>query len=256
VKTNLKKKFEMTDLGYLHYFLGLQVLQTKEGIFLSQSKYACDLLRLFHMEDSKPTPSPFQSGVKLVATCTSPEVDATLYHQLVGSLLYLTHTHPDLSFVVGLVSWYMKTPHEIHWKETKRILQYVRGTIQFKIHYSSGGTPLLVGFTDSDWADDLMIESLLQVMFSSLVQDLSLGLVRNNRLFLFLQQKQSTEQWLMQVKKPCGFDRSFQSLDSSNNIQPPSGATIRVPSSSPKTNSTSVQQTHRATHALHQKSHS
>jgi hypothetical protein len=66
----------------------------------------------------------------------------------------LTHTRPDISFVVGLVSWYMQTPHEIHWKEAKRILRYVRGTVQFKIHYSSGGTPLLVGFTDSDWADD------------------------------------------------------------------------------------------------------
>jgi hypothetical protein len=79
VKTILKKKFEMTDLGFLHYFLSLQFLQTNEGIFLSQSKYACDLLRRFHMDDRKPTPSPFQSGVKLSATCTSPEVDATLY---------------------------------------------------------------------------------------------------------------------------------------------------------------------------------
>jgi hypothetical protein len=154
VKTSLKKKFEMTNLGFLHYFLGLQVLQTNEGIFLSQSKYACDLLRRFHMDDCKPTPSPFQSGVKLSATCTSPEVDATLYRQLVGSLLYLTHTRPDISFVVGLVARYMKTPHEIHWKEAKRILHYVHGTVQFGIHYSSGGTPLLVGFTDSDWADD------------------------------------------------------------------------------------------------------
>jgi hypothetical protein len=59
VKTNLKKKFEMTDLGFLHYFLGLQVLKTNEGIFLSQSKYACDLLRRFHMDDCKPTPYPF-----------------------------------------------------------------------------------------------------------------------------------------------------------------------------------------------------
>jgi hypothetical protein len=106
------------------------------------------------MDDCKPTPSPFQSRVKLTATCTSPEVDATLYHQLVGSLLYLTHTRPDLSFVVGLVSWYMKTPHEIHWKAAKRILHYVHGTIQFGIHYSSGGNPLLVGFIDSDWAVD------------------------------------------------------------------------------------------------------
>jgi hypothetical protein len=155
VKTSLKKKFEMTDLGFLHYFLGLQVLQTNEAIFLSQSKYACDLLRRFHMDDCKPTPSPFQSGVKLSATCTSPEVDATLYRQLVGSLLYLTHTCPDLSFAVGLVARYMQTPHEIHWKAAKRILRYVRGTVQFGIHYSSGGTPLLVGFTDSDWAGDL-----------------------------------------------------------------------------------------------------
>jgi hypothetical protein len=91
------------------------------------------------MDDCKPTPSPFQSGVKLTATCTSPEVDATLYRQLVGSLLYLTHTRPDLSFVVGLVAWYMQTPHESHWKAAKRILHYVRGTIQFEIHYSSGG---------------------------------------------------------------------------------------------------------------------
>eukprot|EP00253_Pinus_taeda_P012224 PITA_12224 len=90
----------MTDLGHLHYFLGLQVLQSKEGISLSQSKYACDILRLFHMEDCKPAPSPFQSGVKLSVSCTSPEVDATLYRQLAKA------------------------------------------------------TPLLVGFTDSDWAGD------------------------------------------------------------------------------------------------------
>jgi hypothetical protein len=122
VKTSLKKKFEMTDLGFLHYFFGLQVLQTNERIFLSHSKYACDLLRHFHMEDCKPTSSPFQFGVKLVATCTYPEVDATLYRQLVGSLLYLTRTLPNLYFTIGLVARYMKTPHENHWKAVKRIL--------------------------------------------------------------------------------------------------------------------------------------
>ena len=154
VKSSLKKKFEMTDLGHLHYFLGLQVLQSKEGIFLSQSKYACDILRHFHMEDCKPAPSPFQSGVKLSVSCTSPEVDATLYRQLVGKLLYLTHTRPDLSFVVGLVARFMQNPRESHWKAAKRILRYVRGTVQFGIHYSAKAAPLLVGFTDSDWAGD------------------------------------------------------------------------------------------------------
>jgi hypothetical protein len=195
VKTRLKKKFEMTDLGFLHYFLGLQVLQTNEGIFLSQSKYACDLLRLFHMDNCKPTPSPFQSGVNLSTTCTSPEVDATLYNQLVGSLLYLTHTHPDLSFVVGLIARYIQTPHESHWKEAKRILHYVHGTNQFGIHYSSGGLLYWLVSLIQIGPVTLMIISLLQVMFSALVQDLALGPVRNKRLFHFLQQKQSTEQW-------------------------------------------------------------
>ena len=81
------------------------------------------------MEYYKPTPSPFQYGVKISSTCTSPKVDATLYHQLVGSLLYLSHTHPDVSFDVGLVARYMQTPHEIHWKVAKRILRYVQGTV-------------------------------------------------------------------------------------------------------------------------------
>eukprot|EP00253_Pinus_taeda_P005687 PITA_05687 len=108
VKSNLEKKFEMTDLGNLHYFLGLQVLQSKEGISLSNPR----------------------------------------------RLLYLTHTHPDLSFVVGLITRFMENPHESHWKETKRILCYFQGIVQFGIQYSVEASPLLVGFTDSDWAGD------------------------------------------------------------------------------------------------------
>jgi hypothetical protein len=136
---------------------------------------------------------PSSLRVKLTATCTSPEVDATLYRQLVGSLLYLTHTHPDLSFDVGLVAPYMQTPHESHWKEAKRILRNVRGTVQFGIHYSSGGTPLLVGLTDSDWAGDPDDRKSIAGYVFILGSDLSLAPVRNNRLLHFLQQKQSTE---------------------------------------------------------------
>ena len=66
------------------------------------------------MEDYKPTPSPFQFGVKISATCTSPEVDATLYRQLVGSLLYLTHSYPNLSFAIFHVASYIQTSHESH----------------------------------------------------------------------------------------------------------------------------------------------
>jgi hypothetical protein len=110
VKSSLKNKFEMTKLRYLYYFLSLHILQTKDGISLSQSKYGCDLLRCFHMEDSKLAPSPFQFGVKIVATCTSPKVDATLYHQLVGSLLYLTHPIVLFPFLLVLLPGICKNP--------------------------------------------------------------------------------------------------------------------------------------------------
>ena len=97
----------MSESTHLHYFLGLQVLQTKEGIFISQSKYVFYLLHRFHMEYYKLAPSPFQYGVKLSATCTSLEVDATLYCQLVGILLYLTHSRRNLSFAIGRVACHM-----------------------------------------------------------------------------------------------------------------------------------------------------
>eukprot|EP00253_Pinus_taeda_P008167 PITA_08167 len=131
------------------------VLQSKEGISLSQSKYTCDLLFHFHKEDCNLAPSPFQSRAKFLVTCTSPEVDATLYYQLVGNILYLTHTRPYLSFVVGLISRFMQSPHESHWKLAKRIIHCVRGIVQFGIHYSAEASPLLVGFTDSNWVGDL-----------------------------------------------------------------------------------------------------
>ena len=74
---------------------------------------------------------------------------------LLVAFCILTHSCPDISFDVGLVARYMQHPHESHWKAAKRILWYIRGTVQFEIHYSTWATPLLVGFTDSDWAGDL-----------------------------------------------------------------------------------------------------
>ena len=92
------------------------------------------------MSDCKSTPTPFQSGVKLIVECTTPLVDATLYRQLVGSLIYLTHSRPDLSFSISLVSRFMQQPHEIHWKVAKRFLRYLQGTLHYGVFYSSSTT--------------------------------------------------------------------------------------------------------------------
>jgi hypothetical protein len=72
----------------------------------------------------------------------------------VGSLLYLTHSRPDLSYAVGIASRFMQQPHELHWKDSKCILRYVHGTITFRIHYATNSTLNLIRFTDSDWAGD------------------------------------------------------------------------------------------------------
>jgi hypothetical protein len=78
-------------------------------------------------------------------------VDITLYRQLVGSLFYLTHSRPDLSYAVGAVSRFMQEPHDLHWKVVKCILRYVQGTITFGIHYETNSTFDLIEFTDSNW---------------------------------------------------------------------------------------------------------
>lgn len=155
VKSALHDRFAMNDLGLLHYFLRIEISQSPYGITLLQPKYALDLLACFHMADCKPAPTPFLLGVKLEAQFSSPLVDATLYRQLVGSLIYLTHTCHDISFAVGMVSSFMQEPHELHWKAAKCILHYIQGTHHYEIHYAVGTGLCLVGYTDSDFAGDL-----------------------------------------------------------------------------------------------------
>jgi hypothetical protein len=115
----------MIDMGPLHFFLGLEISQDASGIKLSQSKHARDLLERFHVTDYKSALTPFLSGVKLEDGRETPLVDRTLYRQLVGSLLYLTQSRPDLSYAVGAVSRFMQELHELHWKAAKCILRYV-----------------------------------------------------------------------------------------------------------------------------------
>ena len=106
------------------------------------------------MKYCKPRKTPFLLGVKLEEAGSSPLVNNTLYRKLIGCLLYLTHTQPELSYAVSVASRYMDQPHEIHWREAKRILNFVQGTRTRGIFYKAKYDLELAGFTDSDWAGD------------------------------------------------------------------------------------------------------
>ena len=97
---------------------------------------------------------PFLSGVKLEEADSSPMVNNTLYMKLIGWLLYITHTRPDISYAISVASRCMDQPNEIHWKEAKRILNFVQGTRTHGIFYKAKSDLDLIGFTDSDWAGD------------------------------------------------------------------------------------------------------
>ena len=122
IKNSLHSEFAMTDLGLLRQFLGLEIEKNGKGIMLSQPQYASDLLNNFNMDECKASNSPFLSSIKLHEFGNSPMVDITLYRKLVGNLLYLTHTRPDLSYAVSAIERHMHQPHEIHLKAAKIIL--------------------------------------------------------------------------------------------------------------------------------------
>jgi hypothetical protein len=106
------------------------------------------------MEDCRSFSTPFQSSVKLTKECYFPNVDATMYRQLVGSIIYLTHSRPDIVFVVSFLSRFMQDPKESHLKVAKRIVRYIKGTYHLGIKYYSKHFKSLVGYTDSDWPVD------------------------------------------------------------------------------------------------------
>jgi hypothetical protein len=154
IKKELKKGFEMTDLGHLHYYLGIEVTQNPKYIFISQKKYIGELLNKFGMVECNPLSTPMEQNLKLTSKEGNEFEDATKYRQLVGSLIYLTTTRPDISFVVGILSRFMQKPCEGHWSVAKRVLKYLKGTQDFGLKYSKVDDFNLIGYSDSDFDGD------------------------------------------------------------------------------------------------------
>lgn len=154
-KKSMMHKFEMTDLGEMKYFLGVEVKQGAGGIHLCQSKYAKEVLDRFGMTESNSVRNPIVPGSKLSKEGGGAEVDGTRYKQLIGSLMYLTATRPDLMYVVCLISRFMAHPKEAHWEAAKRVLRYLRGTVDMGVYYRREVLDDLVGYCDSDYAGNV-----------------------------------------------------------------------------------------------------
>jgi hypothetical protein len=114
-KSSMKTEFEMVDLGMMKYFLGIEVKQSEDGIFICQNKYAKDILKRFRMVNCKPVVTPIETGTKLSKNDKGSCVDPTLYKRPFGSLMYLKTKRYDIMFVVSLISRFMENLKSTHW---------------------------------------------------------------------------------------------------------------------------------------------
>jgi len=125
----------MKDMDLLHYFLGLEIWQQERELFLSQGKYAREILGKFHMEGCKPMDTLLPGNWRKEDATSREVVDATFYRQLVGLLMYLMNTRPDICYAVNQLNQAMVKPTKIFWKAGKHVLRYLRGTSEYGLWY-------------------------------------------------------------------------------------------------------------------------
>ncbi|GJX90360.1 retrovirus-related pol polyprotein from transposon TNT 1-94 [Tanacetum coccineum] len=147
-------EFEMSMMGELNFFLGLQIKQLDDGIFFNQSKYIKEMLKKFGLEDSKPIKTPMSTETKLTRDEEGESVDNTKYRGMIGSLLYLTASRPDIMFSVCLCARFQEDPKTSHLEAVKRIFRYIKGTTHLGLWYPKGSGIETIVYADSDHAGD------------------------------------------------------------------------------------------------------
>jgi len=152
VKTFLDKQFCIKDLGQLRFFLWLEIARSKYGILLNQRKYTLELLEDAGTLCSKPVATPLDPSTKLEATKGTTLTDASSYKRLIGRLLYLTNTRPDISYSVQHLSQFVSKPTVLHYQAAQRILKYLKSAPAKGLIFSASNELKLHGFADSDWA--------------------------------------------------------------------------------------------------------
>ncbi|XP_068641911.1 secreted RxLR effector protein 161-like [Aristolochia californica] len=148
-------EFDMTGFGKMRYFIGIEVMQRSDDIFISKKKYVQEVLDRFNMDKCNPVFYPMVPGFKLIKNRDGVKIDSTFYKQIVGSLMYLISTCPNIMFVVSLINRFMDCPTELHFQVAKRILRYLKGTIDFGVFYKKEESEELIAFTDSDYDEEL-----------------------------------------------------------------------------------------------------
>ncbi|KAK6125405.1 hypothetical protein DH2020_040832 [Rehmannia glutinosa] len=154
-KNMLKSKFEMSMMGKLNFFLGLQIKQSQEGIYISQSKYTKELLKKFGIEEGRTVTTPMATNIKIDTDEKGKSVDQTKYRGMIGSLLYLTASGPDILYVVCICARFQSNPKQSHLSAVKRIFRYLKGTIQYGLFYPDNENFSLKGYSDSDYAGNI-----------------------------------------------------------------------------------------------------
>ncbi|GJR77312.1 retrovirus-related pol polyprotein from transposon TNT 1-94 [Tanacetum coccineum] len=147
-------EFEISMMGELNFFLGLQIKQIEDCIFFNQSKYIKEMLKKFGLEESKPMKTPMSSDTKLMKDEECESVDSTKYRGMIGSLLYLTASRPDIMFSVCLCASFQEAPKTSHLEAVKRIFRYIKGTMHLGLWYLKGTDIETVVYADSDYAGD------------------------------------------------------------------------------------------------------
>ena len=154
-KQQMQQLFNMSDLGLLSYYLGIEVSQSEGQIKLHQRSYAAKILEAAGMSECNACATPMENRLKLKKEDGGEPADATLYRSVIGSLRYLVNTRPDIAFAVGITSRFMEKPSSHHWVAVKQILRYIKGTMDYGCCYKAGhGEVTLVGYSDSDHGSD------------------------------------------------------------------------------------------------------
>ncbi|GJS46085.1 retrovirus-related pol polyprotein from transposon TNT 1-94 [Tanacetum coccineum] len=148
----MSSKFQMSMMGQISFFLGLQISQNPRGIFINQSKYANEILKKFDLHKSDPVDTPMVERTKLDEDLSGIPVDQTQYRSMIGSLMYLTASRPDLVFAVCMCARYQSKPTKKHLEAVKRVFRYLQGTINMGLWYPKDTAMALTAYADADHA--------------------------------------------------------------------------------------------------------